>query len=98
MTGMQCSGCNPGACSFEIDESTSIGQIKWERDTAIAQLESYGIGFCEEKKDLVEVVRCRDCEKKTSAVNVCGNVHCGLFRFWINADAFCAYGESKTRK
>jgi hypothetical protein len=23
-------------------------QLKWERDTAIAQLESYGVGFCED--------------------------------------------------
>ena len=31
-------------------------QVKWERDTAIEQLESYGVGFCEEK-ELVEVKR-----------------------------------------
>lgn len=29
-------------------------QVKWERDTAIEQLESYGVGFCE-NKELVEV-------------------------------------------
>lgn len=29
-------------------------QVKWERDTAVKQLESYGVGFCE-NKELVEV-------------------------------------------
>lgn len=35
---------------------------KWERDIALSQLEEYGIGFAEKKRDdLVEVVRCKDC-------------------------------------
>lgn len=29
-------------------------QVRWERDTAIKQLESYGVGFCE-NKELTEV-------------------------------------------
>lgn len=36
----------------------SIGvhqQVRWERDTAIEQLEEYGVCFGEKKKDLVEV-------------------------------------------
>lgn len=36
-------------------------QVKWERDIAIEQLKSYGVGFCE-NKELVEVVRCKDCK------------------------------------
>lgn len=31
-------------------------QVKWERDTAIEQLESYGVGFCEDN-ELVELKR-----------------------------------------
>lgn len=35
---------------------------KWERDIALSQLEEYGIGFAEKKRDdLVSVVRCKDC-------------------------------------
>lgn len=36
---------------------------KWERDIALSQLEEYGIGFAEKKRDdLVEVVRCKGCK------------------------------------
>lgn len=38
----------------------SIEQLKWERDTAIEQLEEHGIPFCG-KADVVAVVRCVDC-------------------------------------
>lgn len=39
-----------------------LEQYKWERDTAIAQLEELGIGFGQKKPDMVEVVRCKECE------------------------------------
>ena len=41
----------------------SLAEVyKWERDIALSQLEEYGIGFAEKKRDdLVEVVRCKDC-------------------------------------
>ena len=36
---------------------------KWERDIALSQLEEYGIGFAEKKRDdFVEVVRCGSCK------------------------------------
>ena len=38
-----------------------LEQVRWERDTAIAQLEELGIGFGQKKPDMVEVVRCEDC-------------------------------------
>lgn len=34
----------------DVVEGKAIEQLKWERDTAIAQLESYGVGFCENKE------------------------------------------------
>ena len=38
---------------------------KWERDIALSQLEEYGIGFAEKKRDdLVWVVRCKDCRHR----------------------------------
>ena len=39
-----------------------LEQIRWERDVAIDQLAEYGIGFGEKKRDLVKVIRCKDCK------------------------------------
>lgn len=36
-------------------------QVRWERDVAIEQLESYGVSLGE-KADVVKVVRCKDCK------------------------------------
>jgi hypothetical protein len=41
-----------------------LEQYKWERDTAIAQLEELGIGFGQKKPDMVEVGRCTDCRHR----------------------------------
>lgn len=38
-------------------------QVRWERDVAIEQLESYGISLGE-KADVVKVVRCKDCKHR----------------------------------
>lgn len=38
----------------DVVSRKAFEQVKWERGTAIEQLESYGVGFCEEK-ELVEV-------------------------------------------
>lgn len=40
-----------------------IEQFKWERDTAIQQLEEHGIPFCG-KADVVAVVRCKECKHR----------------------------------
>ena len=37
-------------------------QVRWERDIAIEQLESYGISLGE-KAEVVKVVRCKDCAR-----------------------------------
>lgn len=66
----------------------SIEQIKWERDTAIEQLEEHGISFgC--KADVVPVVRCKDCAKR-------GTINCDLdYCGYRQADDwYCADGES----
>lgn len=44
------------APTADVVSKEAFEQVKWERDTAIEQLESYGVGFCEEK-ELVEVKR-----------------------------------------
>lgn len=68
---------------------------KWERDVALSQLEEYGIGFAEKKRDdLVEVVRCKNCIHYESddsgemmVCNVTGTV--------CDNDDFCSYGERR---
>ena len=65
---------------------------KWERDIALSQLEEYGIGFAEKKRDdLVEVVRCKDCRHyEDGMVGYCWEVDRG-----VSGDFFCAYGERR---
>ena len=66
---------------------------KWERDIALSQLEEYGIGFAEKKRDdLVEVVRCKDCKWY-------GHVGCAI-RIVDDSDKpkdndYCSFGERK---
>lgn len=66
---------------------------KWERDVALSQLEEYGIGFAEKKRDdLLEVVRCKRCDRGFGSP-VCPIQSQG----WaINTDTFyCAWGERR---
>ena len=75
---------------------------KWERDIALSQLEEYGIGFAEKKRDdLLEVVRCKDCRWHDNRYgDVCHNPRYG--DGWANypppyvdEDYWCKDGERK---
>lgn len=62
-------------------------QVRWERDVAIEQLESYGISLGE-KADVVKVVRCRECKyEKTCSI------------LWESKEpkenGYCSLGERK---
>lgn len=63
---------------------------KWERDIALSQLEEYGIGFAEKKRDdLVEVVRCKDCRHRDL-------FSCPLADNDFQKDEdFCSWGERR---
>lgn len=64
---------------------------KWERDIALSQLEEYGIGFAEKKRDdLVEVVRCKDCRHWNSETKGCKRNP--SVEAW-QEDDFCKYGK-----
>ena len=73
-----------------------VEQYKWERDTAIAQLEELGIGFGQKKPDMVEVVRCKDCThfagytKHAQIIHDCDGI-CTLIYAW------CAPEKRKRR-
>ena len=66
---------------------------KWERDIALSQLEEYGIGFAEKKRDdLVEVVRCGSCK------NLLPDGRCEEFAddcIRPSATDFCSHGERR---
>ena len=90
--------------ALQAEPNKAVAQIladmyKRERDIALSQLEEYGIGFGEKKRDdLVEVVRCKDC--KASRVY-------GKTRQWLaceedamegqatDPDGYCYLGERK---
>ena len=71
-------------------------QVRWERDIAIGQLESYGISLGE-KADAVKVVRCEDCKSFTYD-GYHKHYYCSRakgLRYAILPDDFCSYGERK---
>ena len=72
-----------------------VEQLKWERDTAIQQLEEHGIPFCGKAEDVVRVVRCKDCKfysRCTDHQGICTNRYMDGF---IVPDWYCADGERK---
>ena len=81
-----------------------IEQFKWERDTAIEQLEEHGIPFCG-KADVVAVVRCKECKHRPKydgpnrvvfPDEVCPYQCDDLYYNWMPSDDwFCADGERK---
>lgn len=83
-------------CTVDAVPVKNIEQLKWERDTAIEQLEEHGISFgC--KADVVAVVRCKDCRwyDKSTASGTYEPVayRCVLHqRFTIDVQ-FCSDGE-----
>ena len=73
-----------------------VDQIRWERDTAMSQLEDHGIPFSEKAPDVVKVVRCEKCTHRTyldmgEDIGVIGG--CGLFGTpMMTCNDFCSYG------
>ena len=75
-----------------------LDQVRWERDTAIRQLEEHGIPFCGIAPDVVKVVRCKDCKHycqypKVDKPKACF-VH-PLTPHFMPEDEFCSYGERR---
>ena len=82
---------------YLIDEQPTVDavsrgvhdQVRWERDVAIGQLESYGISLGE-KADAVKVVRCKDCKYYEDVKLL---PHCTLCGIMKCEDDFCSDGE-----
>lgn len=85
-------------CSNTVDvvPVKSIEQLKWERDTAIQQLEEHGIPFCGKAEDVVRVVRCKDCIHYLDGG--CGNISSlspAQNLLDVKPNWFCADGERR---
>lgn len=88
----------PVCHSFVADvvSCETLKQVMWERDTAIEQLKSYGVGFGEEA-DVVKVVRCKNCR---FLIDRDDGSH-GCYRHFLDEcelDDFCSYGERSDRQ
>ena len=77
-------------------------QVRWERDIAIEQLESYGVSLGE-KADVVKVVRCKDCKHYHQyhvgkSNNLCEWGKCKLINMDVDMpeNGFCCFGERRT--
>jgi hypothetical protein len=69
---------------------------KWERDIALSQLEEYGIGFAEKKRDdLLEVVRCKDCRHHSVEGEITHFGWCGYWNKPTDEMRFCSDGEMR---
>ena len=80
------------AIKVAIEALVVYPQFKWERDTAISQLEEYGIGFAEKKRDLVEVVRCKDC-KHYKPFDKSKKFDCPQGLYAVFENDYCSHGE-----
>lgn len=80
-----------------------IEQIRWERDTAIAQLAEIGKGLGERMDDVEKVVRCKDCKFASyEPYKDFINVYICNYSQWTRAeggrypDWYCARAERRT--
>ena len=82
-----------------------LEQIRWERDIAIEQLNSYGVSLGE-KADCVKVVRCKDCKWCVEQDELTRSGHCDCIHRdvfveshdgfeAVSFDDFCSYGERR---
>lgn len=86
-----------------IDRQEIIKQIRWERDTAIAQLAEIGKGLGERMDDVEKVVRCKDCKFASyEPYKDFINVYICNYSQWTRSeggrfpDWYCARGERRT--
>ena len=87
----------------EIDDAPTVDavpvgvleQIRWERDTAMQQLEEHGIPFCGKADDVVHVVRCGECARRYTelcSLSV-GQMNCKVYFIQQGDDFFCKKGR-----
>lgn len=97
-----CRACEVDDVKAELEEAPTIDavpvgayeQTRWERDTAISQLEEIGKSLCEKMDNVATVVRCKDCKHwgmhKSLNVPWCFEMHIDK-----SEDGFCDIGERR---
>lgn len=83
------------AIDMAINALAVLQQYKWERDVAIEQLEEYGIGFAEKKRDMVEVVRCKECKHYSLEGETTQFGWCNALEMPTDEQRFCSDGERR---
>ena len=48
--------------------------------------------------DVVEVVRCKDCDYCDGLEDLCGNIYCRLHDGRFDKDGYCSYGKKGERR
>lgn len=81
------------AIDMAINALAVYPQYKWERDIALKQLEEYGIGFAEKKRDMVEVVRCKECKHYSIEGETTQFGWCNALEMPTDEQRFCSDGE-----
>jgi len=72
-----------------------LGQVEWERDTALAQLAEIGKGLGEKMDDVRPVVYCKNCLHWSPNEETAG--WCSAWAQVVeNPDFFCGDGEEQT--
>lgn len=46
--------------------------------------------------DVVEVVRCKNCDYRDGIEDICGNIYCRLHDGRFDKDGYCSYGKRRT--
>lgn len=83
------------AVEMAINALAVYPQYKWERDVALSQLEEYGIGFAEKKRDMVEVIRCKECKHYSVEGKTTQFGWCNALEMPTDEQRFCSDGERK---
>lgn len=71
-----------------------LDQIRWERDVAIAQLESIGASLGEKMDGFHRVVTCKNCANQIESLAGGTVIRCATGRYH-KPDWFCAGGEMR---
>lgn len=98
-----CRACEVDDVKAELEEAPTIDavpvgayeQTRWERDTAISQLEEIGKSLCEKMDNVATVVRCKDCKWKV--VTKLKENYCLRCEDIVKDDYFCADGAKMAR-
>lgn len=69
----------------------TIKEVAWKGE----QAEIVPIQVIENAADIVKVVRCKDCERRSKSADLTNTVYCKWLKIQMDKNDFCSYGESR---